>query len=361
MFWGKKQKVSITGNKGEWSELYAFLKILSDKRLHSADESLRLIPDSFLKVLSVIRREGNEDLIYDIDEASDEIVIRQGNKMLVTIPMYRVNSKLAGIFTKIKKGGSEGAFALPEAELVMEELHCAKIKSASSEKSDISLKIEDPHTGTRPIRGFSIKSKVGGLSSLLNASGATNFEFEIVSIDRQTPAKSKPLIELGQLLSRDESLRFVGIQSAIFRRNLSMIDSHMPKLMGEIVKAYYLGYGSSLKELTKYIEDQDPLEVGDHEHFYQYKTQELLIAIAFGMQPATPWNGSYETHGGYIIVKENGELACYHVYDRDRFKKFLHSNTKLETPSRSRHKFGHIYERDGRRFILLNLQIRFNN
>ena len=44
----------LSANKGEWSEFYAFLKILSDKILHSADEKLALIPDSFLKVLSVI-------------------------------------------------------------------------------------------------------------------------------------------------------------------------------------------------------------------------------------------------------------------------------------------------------------------
>ena len=37
--------MAITGNKGEWSEFYAFLKLLSDQVLHSADEHLVLIPN----------------------------------------------------------------------------------------------------------------------------------------------------------------------------------------------------------------------------------------------------------------------------------------------------------------------------
>ena len=32
--------------------------------------------------------------------------------------------------------------------------------------------------------------------------------------------------------------------------------------------------------------------------------QELLLTIAFGVQPSKARNGQYETHGGYIVVKK---------------------------------------------------------
>jgi hypothetical protein len=243
----------------------------------------------------------------------------------------------------------------------MRDLYFTKIGSPASSKTDILLKIEDPNTGTQPTRGFSVKSKIGGLSTLLNASGATNFEYEIIQTDKVADKKMKLLIDLDELLSEGESLKFIGVPNSGFRNNLFMIDSRMPEMMGEMLKAYYLGLGSSLIDLTDYIERQDPLNMGSHKHFYYHKIQELLLAVAFGMQPSKSWTGDYETHGGYIIVKENGELACYHVYDRDRFKKFLHCNTKFETPSRSRHGFGKVYERGGKKFILLNLQIRFKD
>jgi type II restriction enzyme len=312
-------------------------------------------------VLSVIRKEGKEDLFFDIDEEKDQILVRKGHETLDIIPIYKISSKLAIILEKMKKGASsKGSFHLSEAEFVMKTLHCTKITASSNKKADISLKIEDPNTGTQPTQGFSMKSKIGGLSTILNASGATNFEYEIIQKNKLINPKSKPLIDLDRLLSDGESLKFVGIPNLNFRNNLFMIDSRMPELMGEMLKGYYLGLGSSLIDLTNYIENQDPLNMGTHKHFYEHKIEELLLAVAFGMQPSTPWTGAYEAHGGYIIVKENGELACYHVYDRDRFKKFLYCNTKFDTPSRSRHKFGKIYEKNGKKFILLNLQIRFN-
>ena len=63
--------------------------------------------------------------------------------------------------------------------------------------------------------------------------------------------------------------------------------------------------------------------------------------------------------GGYIIVREDGEVLCYHLFNRNEFENYLISNTKFETASTSRHDFGYIYEDNGRYFLKLNLQIRF--
>ncbi|NLB89535.1 MAG: HpaII family restriction endonuclease, partial [Syntrophomonadaceae bacterium] len=37
----------ITGNKGEWSEVYTFFKLLSDGRLYAADADLNKIEDIY--------------------------------------------------------------------------------------------------------------------------------------------------------------------------------------------------------------------------------------------------------------------------------------------------------------------------
>ena len=77
------------------------------------------------------------------------------------------------------------------------------------------------------------------------------------------------------------------------------------------------------------------------------------------MRPKKIWNGLDESNGGYIIVKESGEVLSYHLHDRDSFENYLINNTKFDTPSSTKHKFGKIYIEDGRKFINLNLQIRF--
>lgn len=351
----------VTGNKGEWSEFYAFLKILADKVLHSADENLILIPSSFIKILQVIREE-KKSIVYEIDRTNDKIVIQQKDKVLATLPIISISSKLDKILQRIKLGtDAKGAFTLPEAQELMQELHCEQLKSDSSKKADIFLRIDDAITGTKPIKGFSIKSRIGGMSTLLNASKATNFEFKIIQGLSTPKSERRSLLDLKSILSSDETLEFVKISNDNFSKNLTMIDSNMPRIVAELVKAYYLGYGKNIKELTEFVAKRDPLNLSNHRYFYEYKIQELLRAVAFGMQPTKLWTGDYEAHGGYIIVKENGELACYHTYDRDSFGKFLYLNTKLETPSRTRHGFGSMYEVDDSKFVKLNLQIRFNN
>ena len=86
-----------------------------------------------------------------------------------------------------------------------------------------------------------------------------------------------------------------------------------------------------------------------------YKRQD----VALGMTPATAWDGLYQATGGYIIVREDGEVLCYHVYNHNEFQEYLFNNTRLETPSTSKYDFGTIYKEDKKTLIKLNLQVRF--
>jgi HpaII restriction endonuclease len=85
----------------------------------------------------------------------------------------------------------------------------------------------------------------------------------------------------------------------------------------------------------------------------------LVSEAALGMTPAKVWAGVYDVTGGYLIVKENGDVLCYHIYNRNQFEDYLFANTKLETAGSTKHKFGEIYEENGDYFFKLNLQVRF--
>ena len=75
--------------------------------------------------------------------------------------------------------------------------------------------------------------------------------------------------------------------------------------------------------------------------------------------PGKPWNGRYDANGGYIVVKESGDILCYHFYDRNRFEDFLYNNAYLERSSTRRHEYAQIVkEEDGTLSFKLNLQIR---
>jgi type II restriction enzyme len=75
--------------------------------------------------------------------------------------------------------------------------------------------------------------------------------------------------------------------------------------------------------------------------------------------PTNIWTGKLDATGGYLVVKENGEILCYHIYNRNAFEDYLLSNTKIINPSSTRLRFGKIYKENDELFLKLNLQIRF--
>ena len=69
----------------------------------------------------------------------------------------------------------KNSFSIPETEKFMRSIGCTTLKAPSNDKTDITIEIHEPKTGMDLIQGFSIKSMLGHPSTLVNASGSTNF------------------------------------------------------------------------------------------------------------------------------------------------------------------------------------------
>lgn len=114
----------------------------------------------------------------------------------------------------------------------------------------------------------------------------------------------------------------------------------------------------NLKELCELTGAKNLYGMGEKE--ISFKVKAFLRAIALGMVPNTEWDTYLSTYGGYIVVRDDGLLLCYHLYNDDDFKDYLFNNTKFDTPSSTRHQFGTIYFDDNSQpMINLNLQVRF--
>lgn len=48
----------LTGNKGEWSEIYALFKLLGDTKLFSGDADLNQVEELFYPIVKIIRTES---------------------------------------------------------------------------------------------------------------------------------------------------------------------------------------------------------------------------------------------------------------------------------------------------------------
>lgn len=100
-------------------------------------------------------------------------------------------------------------------------------------------------------------------------------------------------------------------------------------------------------------------KLADGHDYYGYKTKSLLVSSALGMLPSKPWSGRYEANGGYLIVKNDGDVICFHLYDRNLLEDYLLYNTKFETPKSGRHNMGYVYREGDKYYFNLVLQIRF--
>ncbi len=52
-------------------------------------------------------------------------------------------------------------------------------------------------------------------------------------------------------------------------------------------------------------------------------------------------------------------MVCYNIYNHNAFKNYMFANTRFDTPSKTKHGFGSIYDVDGQQYLKLNVQIRF--
>ena len=114
-----------------------------------------------------------------------------------------------------------------------------------------------------------------------------------------------------------------------------MLDSNLPAVIAYLLTNRLETGETGLKELSITLGKDNPLkfETDNPTVFYEYKIKHLLTSAALGMMPAKVWNGQYDANGGYLVVKKDGEILCYHFYDRNRFEEYLFTNAYLERSS----------------------------
>ncbi len=356
----------ITGNKGEWSEIYALFKLLGDKQLFLGNKDIEKLEGLVYPIIKVLRSENNGNFEYSIQ---DEIILISGNKQVLKIPIEEFKVKALFLLNAIKEN-RERTFSVPEIEEFMQSINCISLKAGSSGKTDITIAVHDQRTNQEPTLGFSIKSQLGSPSTLLNAGKTTNFIFKISGanftedeIERinSISTRCKIMDRIAQIQAKACTFKFVKTERKIFSNNLVLIDSLLPDILSQLVFDFYSSEFSHLIDLVNLTADKNPLkfDIQNEHKFYEYKIKRFLTDVALGMMPAKVWTGKYDATGGYLIVKENGDVLCYHIYNRNEFEDYLLNNTKLDTASSSRHEFGEIYEENGGLYFNLNLQIRF--
>ncbi|WP_026977985.1 HpaII family restriction endonuclease [Flavobacterium tegetincola] len=361
----------ITGNKGEWSEFYVFLKLLADGKIYAADKNLIKNENLFYKILKIIR--GNER-DYQYLRETEVIILDENDEVISKISIEEINLITKKFYEGITKGSTgERTFNLDFAANVFQQFYTNSLSDERKQTADIRIVIHDPITQHEPLLGFSIKSYIGSKPTLFNASKNSNFIFQVIpSLDNAAKDYVNNLdtygIRMKWLNDNGYQFKFKRVNGELFQSNLELIDSKMPEIMASLILNSYLTDKNKLEDLVEILEQENPcgFNISTNQNFYKYKIKRILIDAALGMKAGKMWDGTFNANGGYIIVKKDGDIVCFHIYNWNDFQDYLLTHTKIDYPDSkpNRCDFGRILnadeldEKEGS-FIKLNFQFRF--
>jgi len=382
----------LKGNKGDWSELYVFAKLLSEGKLFQSDINLNRDENNYYEVVKAYREEGKSSLEFERNENILLYSISDGTRNL--IGDFSI-AYLKEISEKIYSGiinGSGKSFEIPTIEDFIANSKIQKLTAKVTSKSDIKLRIYDHRLAKEADLGFSIKSLLGEDSTLFNTGIGNNFIYGIktnktISIPEFNESTYKPEGKISKLTFRLQKLindysaeiKFKGIQSSQLWRNLKMVDGDLPAIIAFCLLYRWIDRTTVLSELVTLLENRDPLNFYNGEQseqkLYDYKVKKFLAECAMGMTSEKPWQGIYDATGGVIICKQDGNIVCFHIYDFNLFREYLLNNTKLEQPSTGedennpgtprttkgtkKYYYGWLFEENEELLFKINLQVRF--
>lgn len=368
---GQSDSKGITGNRGEWSELYAFFRLLGDHCLFPCDADLNEKHDYAPDVVE-IHRGADGKLVYRYTGEGKWEIYTSGEKN-GEVSAAESASEADRLLACIQSGDCVGSFTVEGAVKFLERLADDKIKAKSGDKQDIVLMVHDLRAGGVPVKcGFSIKSYLGSAPTLQNASAdCTNVLYSVRGIsvedarlindecDKFPKKRIKKLMSL--LKEHGASIQFEKICHRNFESNLIVVADSMPRLLGELLLEHYLTEENRVREVTEMTSARNPLQYPEGKFLYERRVKKLLEAFALGMTPAGDWRGEENANGGFIVVRWDGKLLTYHLFDRAELDEYLYRYTKFEHPSAGRHKYGRLLidESDGSISLKLALQIRF--
>lgn len=386
------------GNKGEWAEIYIFLKLVSEGKVYMADEKMQRLASVYMKILRIFREEiPGEKIEYCIEEP---VKIHKNSVDIgpdTSVADFELYTRKTWDLISNSKTGN-GLF---DAEIAtfLERIHINKLKSPAQSSADffggtedIVMEVEDYRSGIDSIMGFSCKSQFTAEATLFNASGDnTNFRYRIVGnindeimdefnnifnivnkID-QTTGETVPTNEVAvakrmkYLKDLGCDLEFIAPVVATAKRNLIQSGGlEMPQIVGEMLKYYFfMNNGETeyenVSKAIRYLADTDPINYGvdDLEGMYRSKVGKLLYDMFTGMRMASVWSGNPSVTGGYICAKKDGDVVAYHANVATEFRDFLINQLGFETSSATRHNYMKIEKENEEYFINLNMQYRF--
>lgn len=355
-------------NKGEWSELYAMLYLMVNRKLQLIDSDLKIISNNIFEVVQIINEEKQGDIIFDFSDDGNCIIPSVFGVEQKPIKITEIDKIKNQLFSSIvSSGGVGGAFSLGDITKWLQQKGInTTFKAPANQKQDIILINFDSYKGQlTPELGYSIKSQLGSPATILNASAQTNFRYTVKNLSQDDileinsiNSREKLRDRIARIKSLGGVISFDGVESSVFDYNLQYIDTNFAFALAEaLLSSYELG----TKDLKHLFSNSS---IYPDETMAQYKLKRFLSAVSFGMFPSIEWDGVYTANGGILLVSKDSHVYVLdNIYNEKEVHEYLLKETKLDSPSTTRYHMLELKEDpiSGEIYFTLNLQVRYKN
>jgi type II restriction enzyme len=109
----------LSGNRGEWSEIYTFFKLLADGKLHAANADLSLNTSSYYPIVKIIRQQKSFTFEYVLDDMNVSVTQDGGHSVERIIGRDEIENAITNLLSAITKASS--TFEVPAVEEILNQ------------------------------------------------------------------------------------------------------------------------------------------------------------------------------------------------------------------------------------------------
>lgn len=353
----------LEATRREANELYTFFTLLAEGSIHYGDAEG--MPAAVAPIAMVRRMEHDGQRFYEVEEKDIHVV---GEGMDERFPREDFGAAAKWILDRMKEGQDE--VDLSDLEGFLDAVRIFDLEARTDDTTDLHVAL---YSKDAPFVGIRIQSRLCGMRPLLDGGRTANVKYEQTGIRFSAPAVHKinwtededSVVEVARRIMYIQSmggvLKFSDVADKVFRSNVLMIDTNLPRIIASMLMTLHLDGVTKVDQLVGVLEEKNPLKMKDElvaKHgFYGHKVRQLLLAAVWGMRPAKQYTGRASAVGGYIMVDGKGQMVLYTRADEQTFSDYLFTHTRLEKALPTDAKYGLLERENGAYYLKLNLKI----
>ena len=274
--------MAFDATKKEWSELYAFFRLLADGYVYAGTPDVKQNKTCCLPVARVQREEHDGTRNYIVGKNDVRI---WGETIDKRIPREDFGTVADLILQALRETEGENVTSPDGVEGFLDEAAIYDLEAKTDDRTDLKVAF---YSEEAPLTGLCVRSRIGTLYPLLDGGRTANFKFEQTGIKFASPTINKinAFGEEDDVLGRMQMIERLGgilkyndVADKIFRSNLSMLDLHMGRMLGEMTRLMWLNGITKVSELTEAVKQLNPLKIKDElitKHgYYEYKVKRI--------------------------------------------------------------------------------------